>query len=172
MIRTVWQSLAMVKLIFYETVSVIQPLGACRCQRSLWCWPWRPTTASWCPHSAMASGIKWCRNYSTFLIFIFPHCAGWCRPVPRWRRFCSCPRGFTTSAPSPSLPVSVPCPKYWPLIGPDGSNYLNSGLLLVNMAHVTWILASDWMIMQVSVSYLLTSLWLSLVSGIHQGSLE
>ena len=82
-----------------------------------------------------------------FLIFIFPHCSGWCRPVAKWRRFCSCPRGFTTSAPSPSLQVSVPCPEYWPLIGQYRSFDLNTGLWLVNMDHVTWILSSDWIIM-------------------------
>ena len=35
-------------------------------------------------------------------------------------------------------------PEYWPLIGQYKSRDLNTGLLLVNTDHVTWILASDW----------------------------
>ena len=42
--------------------------------------------------------------------------------------------------------IEITWPEYWPLIGQYWSHDLDTGLWLASTGHVTWILASDWSI--------------------------
>ena len=142
--------------------------GACQWQSSHWCWAWWPTAATWSRHLAMGSGKccqeffilhiinpfhkrrndHFRKKFSclfkviAFQYLQFQFCnntaSGSCLPVARWRRFCSFPRGFTTSASSPSVQASVSCllTSLWPWRG-SGEDQTETSI------NVTWGNYSD-----------------------------